>query len=210
MLRQQVSAWLRVIGRLRPETTTDGMELKLTNLLHQWMRTEAGYPANWMSEIERKMPEQVITVVPAGAGVGVMKEQYGRSLGILLAVCGLVLLIACANVANLFMVRAEGRTRDLAIRRAIGASRAQLVRLQMAEAIVVALAAGVLAILLSKVTLPAFISAAPRLPRLASVRLDPLTLAGVTAILAASAALASFLPARRATGLDPAGVLRQG
>src|SRR6185436_15909177 len=74
-----------------------------------------------------------------------------RSLLVLLGAVSIVLLIACANVANLFMVRAEGRTRDLAIRRAIGASRAQLVRLQMAEAFLVALAGGVLAIVLSRV-----------------------------------------------------------
>jgi hypothetical protein len=75
LLRQRTSAWLRVIGRLRADTTIDGMEPRLTVLLHQWMRGDAGYPANWMPEIERRMSEQVVTVVPAGAGVGVMKEQ---------------------------------------------------------------------------------------------------------------------------------------
>ena len=61
------------------------------------------------------------------------------SLLVLLGAVAVVLLIACANVANLFLVRAESRRRDLAVRRAIGASRAQLVRFQMAEAFAVAL-----------------------------------------------------------------------
>ena len=56
------------------------------------MQYDAGYPANWMPDVIQSLPQQVIEVVPAGAGVGVMKEQYGRSLQILLAVCGLVLL----------------------------------------------------------------------------------------------------------------------
>ena len=138
LLRQPVSAWLRVIGRLRPGATTDGMEARLTILLRQWMRTEAGYPSNWMPEIERSLPEQAIAVVPAGAGVGVMKEQYGRSLRILLAVCGLVLLIACANVANLLLARAVAQRSQTAVRLAVGASRRRIVTEALVESIVLA------------------------------------------------------------------------
>ncbi len=123
LLDQPVSAWLRVIGRLRPGASIDGMAPRLTGVLRQWIRFESGYPANWMPEVIRVLPKQVINVVPAGAGVGAMKEEYGRGLQILLAVCGLVLLIACANVANLMLARAAARRAQTAVRLAVGASR---------------------------------------------------------------------------------------
>src|SRR4030095_16946350 len=85
-LRQPISAWLRVIGRLRPGATVDGMAPRLTGVLRQWMQHDSGYPANWMPDIVRMLPKQNIAVVPAGAGVGTMKEQYGRRLGLLMAV----------------------------------------------------------------------------------------------------------------------------
>jgi putative ABC transport system permease protein len=132
-----------------------------------------------------------------------------RSLWVLLGAVAVVLLIACANVTNLFLVRAEGRTRETAIRRAIGASRAQLVRLQMSEAIVVALAAGVLAVVLCRVTLPLFVRAAPQIPRLAGVRLDVPTLAAAFGLVVLTALACGTVPALRASSPDLAR-LREG
>ena len=122
----------------------------------------------------------------------------------LLGAVAIVLLIACANVANLFMVRAEGRHRDLAVRRAIGATRSQLVRLQMAEALVVALLAGGLAVLLAVLTLPALPQrgAARTFPgwtRLASTR--PRVLVTLSAVLL-SALACGTVPALRASEPD--------
>ena len=149
LLRQSVSGWLRVIGRLRPGASLTGVSARLTGVLRQWMQYDSGYPPNWMPDVIQSLPQQVIEVVPAGAGVGVMKEQYGRSLQILLAVCGLVLLIACANVANLLIARGVARRGQTAIRLAMGASRAQVVRQALVESVLLSIAGGIAGLIVS-------------------------------------------------------------
>lgn len=149
LLRQPVAAWLRMIGRLRPGTTSAGMGQRFTGVLHQWMMNESGYPANWMPDVIRTLPRQVINVIPAGSGVAEMKEQYGRSLRILFSVCALVLLIACANVANLLLVRAVGRRGQIALRMAVGATRSQIVLQALAESVLLAFGGGIAGLLVA-------------------------------------------------------------
>src|SRR5258707_8693003 len=149
LLHQSISAWLRIIGRLRPRASTNGMAPRLTGVLRQWMQNDSGYPANWMPDVIGLLPKQVVSVVPAGAGVAVMKEEYGRSLQILLSVCGLVLLIAGANVATLLLARGVARRGQTAVRLAVGATPGQIVGQALAESILLAIGGGIAGLLVA-------------------------------------------------------------
>ena len=134
-----------------------------------------------------------------------------QPLLILLGTVGFILLIACANVANLFLVRAEGRQREIAVRSALGASRGSLIRSQLAEALALALIGGGLGLLITFAALPALLHAAPTsIPRLNAVRIDATVLAVAAATTAIAAILFGLVPAIRYTRRAAMGMLRQG
>jgi predicted permease len=149
LLRQPISAWLRMIGRLRPGATIAGMSPRLTGILRQWLQYDSGYPSNWMPEVIQQLPKQNLNVIPAGAGVAVMKEEYGQSLKILLAVCSLVLLIACSNVANLLLARGVARRADTAVRLAVGATASQIVYQALLESVLLAIGGAIVGLLVA-------------------------------------------------------------
>jgi predicted permease len=210
LLRQPISSWLRVIGRLRPGASIEGMDARLTGLLRQWMQHEAGYPPNWMAEIERTLPQQSIAVVPAGAGVGVMKEQYGRSLRILLAVCALVLLIACANVANLLLARAVARRGQTAVRLAMGASRREIITEALIESVVLAIGGALAGLLVSMAAARLLLSLAFSNAAILPIETipSPLVLAFASGLALLTGLLFGTAPAWFATRTDPIEALR--
>jgi predicted permease len=210
LLRQSVSAWLRVIGRLKPGATVDGMAPRLTEVLRQWMKNDSGYPANWMPDIIRLLPKQIINVVPAGAGVGEMKEEYGRSLQILLGVCGLVLLIACANVANLMLARAVARRSQTAVRLAIGAARRQIVAQALVESVLLALVGGAAGLLVAAGAVRLLLALAFRSAHFLPISTQPsLMVLGFTfGVALLTGIIFGAAPAWFATRTDPVDALR--
>jgi predicted permease len=192
----------KMIARVKPGTTPEALSRELT-ALSKSIPERFGGSANYASIIEhyraavRPIQDQMF-----GAVAG--------SLWVLLGAAGVVLLIACANVANLFLVRAEGRQRDLAVRRAIGAARGALIRSQMTEALVVTVAAAVLAVALAWGGLPLLLRFAPQdVPKLATTRVGWLTVAFTLGIALVSALACGLGPAMRASSPD-LGRLRDG
>jgi len=210
LLRQPIAAWLRVIGRLRQDASIAGMAPRLTGVLRLWLQHDSGYPANWMPGVIHSLPQQVINVVAAGAGVGVMKEQYERSLRILLSVCGMVLLIACANVANLQLARAAARRGQTAVRLAIGATRGQIIVQALTESVLLAIGGGVAGLLVAmaaaRLLLDLAFQSAHFLPIQTTPSLIVLAFAFVLALL--TGMIFGAAPAWFATRTDPAEALR--
>jgi len=210
LLRQSVSAWLRMIGRVRLGATITGMGPRLTGVLRQWMVNDSGYPSNWMADVQRLLPKQVINVVPAGAGVAEMKEEYGRSLQILLSVCGLVLLIACANVANLLLARGVARRGQIAVRMAVGATRSEIIKQALTESILLAIGGAiaglVVAVAAARLLLALAFHSAHFLP--ISTRPSLLVLAFAFALALVTGIIFGAAPAWFATRTDPVDALR--
>ncbi|HZI14089.1 MAG TPA: ABC transporter permease [Myxococcus sp.] len=185
-----------VVARMKRGVTTEQLTTELTALSKE-LPARFGGPPNYARFIERHRA----VVEP------LLDRMVGRtartSLWLLLGAVSLALLIACANVTNLFLVRAEGRSPDMAVRRALGASPWQLVRFQLAEALLVAVPAGVLAIILSAVTLPLFLAATPQgIPRLGAARLDFATVAATFGLVLLVAGVCGAVPALRASAAN--------
>jgi predicted permease len=184
---------LNLIGRLRPGADRETLAAELETLGRR-LPERFGGSAAYARIIERHRPI-VRTLEEELVG------DIRRPLWILLGTVGIVLLIACANVANLLAVRTGSRRRDLAVRRALGANRVALIRSQMAEAVVLAAAGGAGGVLLAWIALPLLVRSAPEsVPRLSTVGLDSTALFFTAGVAIFAACASGLLPALRLSG----------
>ncbi len=137
-LNQPGMHWLHVIGRLKPGARLASIQPEVTVELQRWLRGQPDLTAYDRAQISK----QHITIAPGGGGVTQMQDQTKSGLRLLMIIAGLVLLIACANIANLFLARGAATRADTAIRVALGASRTRLIRQIITESILIAVLGG--------------------------------------------------------------------
>ena len=159
MLNMRHGYWLAAMGRLKPGWTVERATAQLNTVSPAIL--EATVPEAYKAEDVKKYMAYKFYAVPASNGFSQLRQEYENPLWILLAIAALVLLIACANLANLMLARASSREREVAVRLAMGASRSALLRQMFVESLLLAAMGAVsgaaLASLLSRF-LVAFIS----------------------------------------------------
>ena len=192
------------VARLRPGVTPEQAAAELDPLVKQAMLliTSANYKAFLTDGRYRPLVHFLKDDI-----IGGVEEP----LWILLGTVGIVLLIACANVANLCLVRADARQREIGVRLAIGASRGTIVRALMTEALVLGGTGAGAGLLIAYASLPALLSLAPTsIPRLDAVSIDGLVLLVAAATGIFAALVFGLVPALRYSRASSLGALRQG
>jgi predicted permease len=139
ILHHQEDHWLYPIGRIRPGTNVGTLQAKLTATLRQWLYTRPLLTANGGAAI---IPRQYVVLSPAGSGIQNLQLQTGKGLKMLMILSSVVLLIACANIANLMLARATTRRADIALRMAVGASRLRVIRQILTESVLLSCLGG--------------------------------------------------------------------
>ncbi|WP_446743283.1 ABC transporter permease [Silvibacterium acidisoli] len=139
-------AWLRMIGRLKPGATTAGVSERLSADLQHWLTTDGAVAPQFQAQLKDQLSRQMIHLGPGGQGIGEMRDSYRSSLRILLAICAAVLLIGCANVANLLLARGMARRPQTALQRALGASSGRILRQSFTESLLLSVMGGALGV----------------------------------------------------------------
>ena len=139
LLNDPNPAWIYVIGRVKPGTDQKSLEAQMNVELHQWLSTVPKLVFNTPQDI----PKQKLKLGPGGGGIANLKENFKQGLYMLMGASALVLLIACANLANLLLARTAARKQQIALQMALGASRARLIRSFLTESVLLATIGGV-------------------------------------------------------------------
>ena len=196
--------WIEAIGRVAPGKRDSEVRAALDVVLAQ-VATAYG------AQVKKPVDAPKAVLLDGRTGLDILNTGMSRSLVALFAMVGLMLLVACANVANLLLARGGARARELAVRLSLGAGRMRIVRHLLTESLVLALAGGLLGLLLARlgtVLLAGLLMQAD--DAALDLKPDATVMAFAMGLSLVTALLFGVLPAWRSTGVHPAACLRQG
>jgi len=202
LLHDHHQFWLLMFGRLKPGVTLEQAQQEMTLRLQPEVQA---YP-------EEHKGHDAVTVYPLWRNPFGLNMFLSTLLPALMCIAGLVLLLACVNVANLMLVRSVGRRREIAIRMALGVSRWRLVRQLLVESLILALAGGAVALFITfwtQGTLMTFMPVTEDLPLSLTIEADRTVLLATAVISVLTGVIFGILPALRSSGVAPAAVLKE-
>jgi predicted permease len=207
ILKQPDTNWLYVLGRLKPGVNPGILQAKLSSSLRQWLATQTAYTINGG---QTQIAKQHVVLTPGGAGIQNLQQEAGSGLRLLMAISGLVLLVACANIANLLLAKGATRRAETSISMALGAARSRLIRQMLVESLLLGCAGGAAGIALAYAGARMILSLAfpdsPQLPIHASPSLIVLAFAFALSLL--TGMVFGIGPAWITSHSDPAEALR--
>ncbi len=210
LLKDSEVNWLNLVARLKPGVNMQQAQASVDVVFRQFLTERAGPRPS--AEEGRRIHGSYIKLNPGVSGVSELRFLYSRPLHILMAVVALVLLIACANVANILLSRGAARRREISMRLAVGASRNRLLRQLLTESVLLGLLGGTVGVLFSTwgvmVLLKMVEGGTGSIPL--DLTPDPRVLGFTFAVSLFTGILFGLVPAYRATRVDLANFLRSG
>lgn len=210
-LKNHKDYWLAIIGRLKPGLPAKQAEAAFAPAYHGILEAVLPLMGKWSPETQQRFLDQKLQMTPGAQGRLILQRDAKTPLLVLLGMVGLVLLIACGNVANLLMARGAARQREIAIRMAVGAGRFRLVRQFLVESLLLSVLGGIVGLIVSVWTLGVLVASIP--PSIGALGLSPqldLRMLGFNVALALlTGLLFGLAPAFRATRLNLESTLRE-
>ena len=207
ILTHQDSNWLYAIGRVHPGTNIGALQAKLSQALRGWLSTRPVYTDNGGSTV---IPKQHVVIVPAGGGIQNLQQQSGLGLKMLMVLSSFVLLVACANIANLLLARGTARRADIAVRMAMGAGRSRVIRQIITESVLLSCIGGIVGLAVAYSSTRVILSAAFPEARNMPINASPswLVLGFAFLVSLITGVLFGLAPAWLSSHAQPAEVLR--